>query len=208
MNKKIIEAIIKARENGFSDEHILQEIEAQNPDKKPFFDSAREKKANSTEILNELIRQNSFSQEEVIENTEENDQEIDNNDTRSINKEKIDSIFGLSKKFVMGLIVFSIISIFFGIVAWFILQEPEPDDFDDKVACEEHGFYFYNNKCHFDVATPDDFDNKEMCEEHGFYFFEENCHDHPNPTEFTTQEECEEAGLYWYWWSCHSTPAQ
>ncbi len=55
---KIIESINKARERGLTDKEILEEIEKQNPDKKPFFDKARERGFSSTEILDEIIKQN------------------------------------------------------------------------------------------------------------------------------------------------------
>ncbi len=55
---KIIESINKARERGLTDKEILEEIEKQNPEKKPFFDKARERGFSSAEILDEIIRQN------------------------------------------------------------------------------------------------------------------------------------------------------
>ncbi len=55
---KIIESINKAKEKGINDKEILEEIEKQNPEKKPFFDKARERGFSSAEILDEIIKQN------------------------------------------------------------------------------------------------------------------------------------------------------
>ncbi len=55
---QIVASIKKARENGVSDDLILQEIRKQNPEKEAFFKKAEERGAVATKILDEIIKQN------------------------------------------------------------------------------------------------------------------------------------------------------
>ncbi len=61
---KVVESIKSAREKNVSDSLILQEIKKQNPDKEVFFNKATERGASPTDILNEIIKQNSPAGEE------------------------------------------------------------------------------------------------------------------------------------------------
>lgn len=60
---QIVESIQKARSKGIADDLILQEIGKQNPEKQAFFKKAQERGANSSKILDEIIKQNSPSPE-------------------------------------------------------------------------------------------------------------------------------------------------
>ena len=60
---KVVESIKSAREKNVSDSLILQEIKKQNPDKEVFFNKAAERGASPTDILNEIIKQNSPEKE-------------------------------------------------------------------------------------------------------------------------------------------------
>src|SRR5574343_1987117 len=54
----IYDSITQARQQGASDDDILNEIIRQNPQKSAVFSQARQMGANSSDILNETLRQN------------------------------------------------------------------------------------------------------------------------------------------------------
>ncbi len=62
-----IETINKAREQGLTDEQILDAIKKQNPSKEAVFNDALEKGSTATQVLNEIINQNKKIQEEIKE---------------------------------------------------------------------------------------------------------------------------------------------
>ena len=55
----VVDSIQKAREKNISDDLILEEIRKQNPEKEVFFEKAQERGATTTDILNEIVKQNS-----------------------------------------------------------------------------------------------------------------------------------------------------
>ncbi len=61
--KPVVASINKAREQGVEDALILGELKKQNPEKNVFFQKAEKRGAGATEILDEIIRQNTTQKE-------------------------------------------------------------------------------------------------------------------------------------------------
>jgi cobalamin biosynthesis Mg chelatase CobN len=64
---QVVDSIKKAREKKIADHLILSEIRKQNPEKEPFFKKAEERGANATDILNEIIKQNTVENKDLKE---------------------------------------------------------------------------------------------------------------------------------------------
>ncbi len=90
-----------------------------------------------------------------------------------------------------------------------------PENIKNKERCEEEGFYWYENKCHYD-PLPDidaqEIRNEEECIERNFYWYDGMCHEEvgedrdDDPSTIETREECAQKRFYWYDGMCHEDP--
>ncbi len=62
----IIESIQNARKKGIADKNILDEIKKQNKEKRPSLVKAEKMNFSATEILNEIIKQNTNNEDKEI----------------------------------------------------------------------------------------------------------------------------------------------
>ncbi len=195
----VVDSIKEARKEGFSDEEILEEVERQNSEKRDFFDAAKSKGAGATEILNDIIKQQSFGEGMGIKEEGESSPE----------KESEGMSTFLSKKMILPVAGALLLLIVIGSIFFFTGEDPEPEpgEIAEREECEEKGFHWYNENCHEEAPEAVEITEREECEEYDFYYYNEECHSGPpEPADFADRDSCEGEGFHWYNESCNPEP--